>query len=184
MSHHYCEPDTPPLPPQPEGVADDGTKKYTPAELLDMAQSLNEALDSMEVLDSSKLRDVLERYDVVTRIAATVNRVKKRTDAAKNEAKALVILTLEEEELDGAPVTIDGQKLHFAKYEFRAANIIDREAFAEWAASEDGESYFESEPRVRQELLNALVTQCDDDGAPLPPGLDIYRETRLSRTAK
>lgn len=159
-------------------------KKYTPQELLEMAQALNEALSNVEPLESDRLRHVLERYDIVARLASTVNKIKKTTDGVKNSAKALVIHTLDEEELDGAPVTIDGQKVNFSKYKFTAGNIVDRAAFEAWCREQDGEAFFEPEVRVRKELLNALVKQREDDGEELPPGVSAYHETRLSRTAK
>jgi hypothetical protein len=159
-------------------------RTYRPGALLELAQELSEAIDQIEVLDSNKLRHVLERYDVLARLASTVNAIKKKVDGEKKGAQQLVILTLEEEELEGAPVTIDGEKLQFSKYEFTAGQITDRKAFEEWAAQEDSESFFEPAPRVRGELLNALVKQRLDDGEPLPPGVSTYVETRLSRTSR
>jgi hypothetical protein len=131
-----------------------------------------------------RLIDALREYDAATRESARVNKLKKDADAAKNKAKAIVVAKLEEEELDGAPATIDGTKVRFSKYELPWAVLQDREEFAAWAAENDPESYFEAEARVRQDLLNALVRQRLDDGEPLPPGLGVSLETKLSRRAE
>lgn len=130
-----------------------------------------------------KLIDALREYDEATRKAAAVNKAKKEADAAKAKARAIVLAKLEEEELDGAPATIDGKKVHFSKYEMAFGKIDGPEEFRAWAANED-EAYFEPEARVRGELLNALVRQRLDDGEPLPPGVGVYFDTRLSRRAQ
>lgn len=131
-----------------------------------------------------KLIEALRDYDEKVKAAAAVNKAKKEADSAKAKAKAIVLAKLEEEELDGAPATIDGKKVRFSKYEMAFAKLEDREAFAAWAAEEDGEAYFEPESRPREDLLNALVRQKLDDGEPLPPGLGLYFDTRLSRRAE
>ena len=131
-----------------------------------------------------KLVDALREYDKATREAAAINKKKKEADAAKAKAKAIVLAKLEEEELDGAPTKINGKTVNFSKYDLPFGRITDREAFAEWAAGEDGEAYFEPEARPRAELINALVRQRLDDGESLPPGVEVYFDTRLSRRAQ
>lgn len=156
-------------------------------DLQDLIAEVKDAIRRAEALappPTERLRDVLEYYDLATRLAASVNKLKAEADGLKRGAKGLAIAKLEDEELDGAPVTIDGQRVVFSKYEFHAGNITDREAFEAWAREEDGEAYFEPEARVRGELVNALVKQRLDDKEPLPPGVALYSETRLSRTAK
>lgn len=133
---------------------------------------------------TNPVTQALTAYDEAAIKAREINQAKKAADSAKRAAYDVAVAALEEAELDGANATIDGKKVNFSKYEIVFAHLQSVEEFKEWAAQEDGEAYFEGEPRVRQDLLNALVRQRLDDGEPLPPGVGIYVETRLSRTAK
>lgn len=128
--------------------------------------------------------EAVQRYNAAALKARSINEQKKKADKEKREAYETAIQELEAAELDGVTATIDGQKVGFSKYEIVFAHLQNAEEFKAWAAQEDGEAYFEPEARVRQDLLNALVRQRIDDGEPLPPGVGVYVETRLSRTAK
>jgi hypothetical protein len=131
-----------------------------------------------------RTRDVLEWHDLLTRLAATVNQIKVKTDKHKNAAKFAVIDKFEHEELEGAPTLIDGTHVTFKKYEHPHPHIENEEALRAWAEEEDTEAFFEPDRRFRKEVLSGFVKRHEDDGEPLPPGLGIYRETKLSRTTK
>jgi hypothetical protein len=159
----------------------------TDTEPSDLVSALSAALDLATKLDNEpgpvKTGDFMRVFDLAHRTAAAVNRCKKLADGAKNSTKYAAIHKLEAEELDGAPATIDGKSVRFSKYEFRQAKIRNLAEFKAWAEAEDAEAYFDPEPRVREELVTALSKGLEDDGSPLPPGVEMYRETRLSRTA-
>lgn len=58
--------------------------------------------------------------------------------------------------------------------------VQDSEAFIEWAQEQD-ENLLEQKPR--KELINQLVREHLDNGAPLPPGLGFYVREFVSQRA-
>lgn len=57
------------------------------------------------------------------------------------------------------------------------ASINDREAFEAWAAEQD-ETYFEE--KAREGIINQLARELLDNGQPLPPGLTVYPQRRVT----
>jgi hypothetical protein len=126
----------------------------------------------------------LRDLEFAERAQTATNRVKKAVDQRVRDLRTAAINALEEADLAGADVPFGARTMHFSKYVFRAPHVVDREAFDKWAAEDDSEAFFEPEARIKTDVLNPLVIQRDDDGEPLPPGVTIYREDRISRTTK
>lgn len=126
----------------------------------------------------------LRDLEFAERAQTRTNRIKKQVDARVRELRDAAIRALEEAGLSGADVPFGDREMHFAKYEFRAPVVQDRKAFEEWAAQDDSEAFFEPDRRVRMDVLGPIVKQRHDDREPLPPGIGLYIEDRLSRTTK
>lgn len=154
--------------------------------LRERAEALHQELeDEFAAFDgSSRLKDALDYYDAATQLAAICNKIKASADSIKREAKMDGINLLEIEDLDGAPTTIDGQRVNFSKYEFRSARVQNPEEFKAWAESEDREALFEPDLRPRMDVVTALAKELEDNGEEPPPGVVMWRETRLSRTVQ
>ena len=147
--------------------------------------ALAEEVESYEPLPpDAKLRRYLDDFDASYRLGTTTNRLKAKVDELKRHTKRRAIDKFEEEEIDGAPTTIGGERVRFDKYDFRQARITNYAAFKRWAEEQEGETYFEPERKVRAELVNNIAKSLEDDKQPLPPGVTMWRETRLSRTVQ
>lgn len=131
-----------------------------------------------------KPAEALRQLDEAERAAREANAAADKAKAAKQRAKLIALQVLEREELDSAKVALNnGRRVTYSTYQFRAYRVTDRDSFAQWAADQD-ESYFDPEPKLREQTLLDECRRRFDDGAPLPPGVEEYTETRLSRTAE
>ena len=126
---------------------------------------------------AGEVKQALAAYMAAKDELTEANRVANEARKAKAEAQRECVQALEREELDSAKA---GDVLA-SRYELAFAKLENRELFKEWAKDED-EAYFEPEPRVDESKLNGLVRRLLDDGQPLPPGLGVWFDERISLT--
>ena len=154
--------------------------------LIDEAERLHDNVAGIDPPPGVEVRqrDVVEWHDLLTRLGAIVNQLKTKTDRHKTAAKYAVIDKFAHEEIEGCPVKIDGTEVFFRQYEFHHPKIENLEAFKAWAEEDDPEAFFEPDRRIRKDVLSGFVKRHVEDGEPLPPGIGLYAETKLSRTTK
>lgn len=109
--------------------------------------------------------------------------LRDQRDEANDEYKALAALytakeaelleQFEDEDTDG----VKALGFNFVPQETPYAQVQDSSEFIEWAKQHDDELI---EDKPRKALLNQLVRQHLDDGAPLPPGLGFYVKKFIS----
>ena len=121
-------------------------------------------------------------YDIESQATETntrADRLKKR----KATAQVIMQQVLDREELDSARAAArDGKTIQYTPYDFDVFNIIDEDAFKEWAAAE-AERFYDPEPRLRQGVFLDEMRRRHQDGEALPPGVQRVTLPKLSRTA-
>ena len=131
-------------------------------------------------------------FDKAALEATATNKVKKEKDQAKQQTKARLLMLMEHEEtalgegeeFHGVTLTIKGRQVTFSKKEDIYARITNMAAFRKWAEEDDSENWFEPEAPVREQLLNDHVRICVEEGRPLPPGVPVHVEPKISRTTR
>ncbi len=141
--------------------------------------------DGLELPDfeTTKPADALRLFDQMDREAREANKAAKLAAQRKAKAKAFALQVLENYELESVKAEVEpGKKAMFSTYEFRAYRVVDEEEFKAWAAEQD-ESYYDESPRLRESVLLDECRRRFDDGEALPPGVQEYIETRISKNA-
>lgn len=114
--------------------------------------------------------------------AAAANKRAKTLASRKATAKAVVDAVLEEAELtSGRAVLSNGREVQYTKGEETYYSIIDPIAFAKWAKDQN-ESFYDREPRLRDDIFRDEMRRRTMDGEPLPPGVQKYTDTKLSKS--
>lgn len=143
------------------------------------------AAEDFEWPDVSKLRpaEAARLLDDFERAAAEANRRADRLKSRKAQAKAIALAVAEEYELEAIDTTTNtGQRIRYTPYPFDTFSVDDEAAFKAWADTQH-ESYFDSSPKLRQQIFLDEMRRRVQDGEPLPPGVRRFTDTRLSRTA-
>jgi uncharacterized protein (DUF1800 family) len=124
-------------------------------------------------------------WDAISVQKAAVKKRLEALTASEKTAKALLIATLEIAETKGVTgVAISGgREASYSRYEFDAFNVVDPEAFAEWAQQQD-ENYYDPTPKLREGLLRDKMRALKKAGQALPPGVKEYNETRIQKSTK
>jgi hypothetical protein len=133
---------------------------------------------------TARNRDVADWHDATARLSATCNKIKDAATRHKDAAKWALIRKQDHEELPSISIDKDGERVTYTKYEFPHPKIEDENALREWAVNDDGEALFEPQVRLRKDQLAAAVRRHIADGEPLPPGLSVFLETKISRSVK
>lgn len=133
--------------------------------------------------ESTRPVDAMRLYDEYAREATAANKAAEKATSRKSKAKAFALQVLENYEEESVKVKLDsGKKALFSTYEFRAYRVVDEEAFSAWAEKQD-ESYYDETPRLRDQVLLDECRRRFDDQEGLPPGVQEYTETRISKNA-
>lgn len=131
----------------------------------------------MEVADAFELLDEIEHQ------AQLANKRADTLKERKAQAKKIALDVLDIKRQKGARIEgHEGRDVQYTPYDFDVFNVVDHEAFGEWAETAD-ESFYDTNPRLRGEVFQGAMRQLHQDKQPLPPGVQRYSEVRLSRTA-
>lgn len=121
--------------------------------------------------------------DDVEREAALANKRAKRLTERKAQAKQIVLAVADVYELEAIRTTTSaGKAVQYTPYPFDVFSVDNDEAFREWAAAQS-ESYYDSSPKLREQIFMDEMRRRVQDGEPLPPGVKRWTDTRLSRSA-
>jgi hypothetical protein len=119
--------------------------------------------------------------DAIEREAALANRRADSLRSRKKQAKAILNAVLEEYEQEGVSfVNTEGRKVTYSERPFDAYDVVDEDAFKEWAGGQAETFYGEA---LREGVFRDHMRRMDQDGEPLPPGVRKYSETRYSRSS-
>lgn len=119
--------------------------------------------------------------DDIERESAAANKRADILKARKAQAKKIVGDVLEEYEQDNVRFTnSEGRSITYTPYEFDVFNIVDEEAFREWAGQQ-AERYYEE--GLRKGIFLDEMRRRHQDGEPLPPGVQKFTDVRYSRSA-
>lgn len=133
--------------------------------------------------ESLRPADALRLYDKYDREAREANKAAKLAAQRKAKTKALALQVMEAYESDSFKTEVEpGKKALFSTYEFRAYRVVDEEAFKQWTAEQD-EDFYDETPRLIESRLLEECRRRFDDGQELPPGVQEYTETRISKSA-
>lgn len=129
------------------------------------------------------LAEAMRFLDQAEAEAAAANKAAERAKARKSAAKTIALQALELADQEAARVRMEnGQVVQYTPYQFTAYHVTDRKAFDAWAAEQD-EAYYDTTPKLREQLLIDECRRRTQDGEELPPGVGTYHEPRISRTA-
>lgn len=143
------------------------------------------AADDFEWPQVKDLRpsEAVRLLDDIERESRAANKRADILKARKAQAKQIAVAVLEEyEQPDASAITADGKKVRYTPYPFDAFTVDNPEAFKAWAATQN-ENYYDSTPKLREEIFRDEMRRRVSDGEDLPPGVRRWTDVRLSRTA-
>lgn len=146
--------------------------------------NIDYAAEDWEFPDASDMEphEAAALWDEIERQARATNRRKKLLDARKAAAKELALKAIEASPhkrvtIEGA----EGRDVTMTPYPWTIHTIKDEEAFKEWAAGE-AERYYDSTPRLREDVFRDEMRRREADKEPLPPGVVSWTDFKISRT--
>jgi hypothetical protein len=111
--------------------------------------------------------------------ATAANRAAEAAKDAKKKANKIALDVLDMYELGSADTIVDsGKRVLFYTEQFRTFTVKDQEAF------DACENYYETQRKLREQVFVDYCKGLEDDGQPLPPGVEKFEETRLKRMTK
>lgn len=141
--------------------------------------------DDFEWPDPSTMKpaDAMRLADRFERELTEANRAAKLAQQRKATAKKIQLDVMDIYELDEVGVTMeDGSRVKYTPYPFDVYTIKNKEEFDAWAETQD-ESFYDTSPKLREQVFLDVVRRMDQDGEELPPGVVKFTQTRVSRTA-
>jgi hypothetical protein len=133
---------------------------------------------------TTPLAQMMRLLDEAEAAASAANKAAEQAKARKAAVKALALQAFDIHEQESARVRMEsGAVVQYTPYKFRVFTVADEAAFKAWAQEHGEESFYDPEPKLREQLVIDEARRRYDDGEPLPPGVVTYEDDRISRTA-
>lgn len=121
-------------------------------------------------------------YDIETQ-ASAANARAERLKLRKATARTILAQVLEREGLESGRAKVrSGRVIQYTPYDWDVFDVVDEEAFNEWAGSQR-ERFYDPEPKFREGVFLDAMRAMRQNGQPLPPGVKRTTIQKLNRTA-
>jgi hypothetical protein len=141
-----------------------------------MSTSTTDLLKATEAAQGTTLAEDAAALRELKRTAAALDTEAKEAKAAAQQAEIEFFERMDTEGVQS--IKYDGT--NFVRAETVFGQVQDRSEFVAWAEENRPELL---ETKERKALVNELVREHLDDGAPLPPGLGFYVNQYVSQRA-